>query len=430
MKHPLRLPLFLYTLVPLLALGLAACGGMPSGPACDPDNGGLVLPEGFCAVVVADSLGPGRHITVAENGDIYLMLRRTREDGTGAVALRDVDDDGRADSIAYFNPYAGTGIALHEGYLYVAPDTAVYRYRRTAGELVPSGPAEPIVVDLPRQGSHAAKALGFDGAGNLYVNIGAPANACQQERRTAESPGEDPCPLLEDHAGVWRFSASAANQTPDDGGMRYATGTRNLVALEWSDAFNTLYAVQHGRDQLSQLWPDLYTEEQNAQLPAEEFFMIEEGDDFGWPYCYYDQLQEEKVLAPEYGGDGEEVGRCANTEDPIVGFPGHWAPNDLRFYDGTAFPARYLNGAFVAFHGSWNRAPLEQAGYNVVFVPMENGLPAGDWEVFAEGFPGTQTIESPADAEYRPTGLAVGPDGSLYISDSKKGRIWRVLYTG
>lgn len=417
-------------LVSCLLLGLAACNTAPDGPACDPDNGGLTLPDGFCAWVVADSLGPGRHLTVAENGDIYLMLSRTREDGTGAVALRDVDQDGRADSIVYFNPYAGTGIDLHDGYLYVAPDTAVFRYRRQPGELIPGGEAEPIVVDLPKQGSHAAKSLAFDEAGHLYVNIGAPANACQEQRRTAGSPGLDPCPLLEEHGGVWRFSASAPNQTPADGGMRYATGARNLVALEWSRAFDALYGVQHGRDQLSQLWPDLFTEEQNAELPAEEFFKIDEGDDFGWPYCYYDHLQGKKVLAPEYGGDGTEVGRCADVEDPILAFPGHWAPNDLRFYEATAFPERYHNGAFIAFHGSWNRAPLEQAGYNVVFVPMENGLPSGDWEVFASGFPAAERLASPGDARYRPTGLAVGPDGSLYISDSRQGRIWRVRYTG
>jgi len=113
-----------------------------------------------------------------------------------------------------------------------------------------------------------------------------------------------------------------------------------------------------------------------------------------------------------------------------MSFPAHTAPNDLLFYTGDQFPERYRNGAFIAFHGSWNRAPLQQEGYYVIFVPMKDGLPSGDWEVFADGFSGLETVMNPGDAEHRPVGLALGPDGSLYISDSRMGTVWRVLYTG
>lgn len=114
----------------------------------------------------------------------------------------------------------------------------------------------------------------------------------------------------------------------------------------------------------------------------------------------------------------------------MLAFPGHWAPNDLLFYTGSQFPARYRNGAFIAFHGSWNRAPQRQAGYFVVFVPFIQGEPAREWEIFADDFTGTAApVESPADARFRPMGLAQGADGSLYISDSQRGRVWRVLYT-
>jgi glucose/arabinose dehydrogenase len=191
-----------------------------------------------------------------------------------------------------------------------------------------------------------------------------------------------------------------------------------------------LYVVQHGRDQLHSLWPDLFTEEQNAELPAEEFLLVEKGDDFGWPYGYYDPIQGKRVLAPEYGGDGVKVGPCEQFEDPILAFPAHWAPNDLMFYEGTQFPEKYRGGAFIAFHGSWNRAPLPQKGFKVVFVPFEGKLPQGKWDIFADGFAGTQVVRSVRDARYRPMGLAEGPDGSLYIADSKVGRIWRILYTG
>ncbi len=232
---------------------------------------------------------------------------------------------------------------------------------------------------------------------------------------------------MERRAGVWVFDADEPGQTQEDG-ERYASGLRNLVALTIHPENGDLYAVQHGRDQLGQNWPDLYTLEESAEKPAEEFVRIDAGDDFGWPYCYYDSAQDEKVLAPEYGGDGQKVGRCADKKDPLMAFPAHWAPNGLLFYTGGQFPEHYRGGAFIAFHGSWNRAPLPQGGYNVVFVPFEGAEPSGAWEVFAEGFAGPEM--SPRGAEHRPTGLAQGPDGSLYISDDSGGRIWRVYYTG
>jgi mono/diheme cytochrome c family protein len=101
---------------------------------------------------------------------------------------------------------------------------------------------------------------------------------------------------------------------------------------------------------------------------------------------------------------------------------------DLSFYQGNQFPERYKKGAFVAFHGSTDRSPYPQAGYIVCFVPFENGKPTGKWEVFADGFTGVDTVFNTHDAVYRPMGLAEGPDGSLYISESNKGKIWRVMY--
>lgn len=240
----------------------------------------------------------------------------------------------------------------------------------------------------------------------------------------------DPCPILERSGGVWRFEAGTTGQTQEDDGYRYSTGIRNSVAIDYNPNSDHVYVLQHGRDQLHQFFPDLFTLEEGVELPAEEFFMLSDGADFGWPYCYYDHLQDKKVLAPEYGGDGERVGRCADKEDPIMAFPGHWGPNALLFYTGDMFPERYKNGAFIAFHGSWNRAPRPQEGYFVVFVPFEGALPSGDYEIFADGFANVETIESPGDAKYRPTGLAQGPDGSIYVTDDSEGRVWRIFYMG
>jgi len=390
----------------------------------------ITIPAGFQAQVVVDSLGRGRHITVRDNGDIYVRLRSIKTGG-GIAALRDSDQDGKADEVAYFDDFGGTGIQVYNGYLYYSSDSVIYR-QALDENLVPQTERETIVADLPKGGSHGAKPITFDGQGNMYVNSGAPSNACQEEDRALGSPGQDPCSLLERQGSIWRFSDSKPGQKQMEDGYKYSTGIRNVVALEWNDAFGALYGVQHGRDMLNVLFPDLYDSADNAELPAEEFFKFVDGGDFGWPYCYYDGIKNKKVQMPEYGGDGETVGKCADVEQPIYAFPGHIAPNDLIFYTGDQFPEKYKNGAFVAFHGSWNRAPLPQKGYFVAFVPFNDGIPSGDWEIFADDFGGDpgDVIKSPRDAEFRPCGLAQGPDGSLYIVDSVKGRVWKVSYGG
>ena len=344
------------------------------------------------------------------------------------VALRDEDGDGRADRIAYFGgDSGGTGIGFHDGHLYFASDDSVVRYALKADELVPSAKPERIVSGFPEQRQHAVKPFTFDDEGWIYVDVGAPSNACQERSRTPGSPGLDPCPQLERQAGIWRFRADTPDQDQQAQGFRYATGIRHAVALDWNHAAGRLYAVQHGRDQLATLWPDLFDDARSAELPAEEFLLVKEGSDFGWPYGYYDPYLKKRVLAPEYGGDGKKTDRCETFEDPIMAFPAHWAPNDLIFYRGEAFGSHYQNGAFIAFHGSWNRYPLEQQGYKVVFVPFSGEKPSGAYEVFADGFAGEGPIRRSRDAAHRPVGLAEAPDGSLVVTDSVKGRVWRIF---
>lgn len=373
------------TLLILLMTILGACN-INSGQkiVADKDNAGLKLPEGFSALVFADSLGNARHLYVNSNGDVYVSLSRVKNGG-GIVCLRDADNNGKADVIKYHGIFDGTGIEIHDGYLYFGADTVVVRYKLTEGELVPAETPEIVAGGFEEQHQHATKPFTFDQAGNMYVTVGAPSNACQEQDRTKGSPGMDPCPILELHGGIWRFKADVLNQDQAKDGYRYATGIRNAVAIHWNNVENKLYALQHGRDQLSQFYPDLYTEEKSSQLPAEEFLLVEDGSDFGWPYCYFDGAQNKKVLAPEYGGDGLKIGRCSAADDPIMAFPAHTAPNDLLFYTGNMFPEKYKNGAFIAFHGSWNRAPLPQEGFYVAFVPFKGSAPSGEWEIFAIG---------------------------------------------
>jgi glucose/arabinose dehydrogenase len=396
-------------------------------PDCDPDNGGLVLPEGFCALVVADDVGRARHLVVTETGDIYIALRGRRNgDGGGVLALRDGDGDGKADTRwRHDDDRGGTGIGIFEGYLYYGRDDAVLRFPMREGELAPAGEPETVVSGLPADRSHRAKSLAFGTDGALYVNVGSPSNSCQEEDRTPGSTGRDPCPELETHAGIWRFDGRATGQGQDDG-TRFATGLRNTVALAWNPADERLYGVVHGRDQLHQNWSGMFTEEQSAENPSEEFIRISESGVYSWPYCIHVRERGGLILAPEYGGDGQTEGRCAGHQGPILAFPGHWGPNALLFYMGDQFPDRYRGGAFVAFHGSWNREPLPQQGYNVVFVPFRDGEPVRDFEVFADGFAGDEP--GPRTASHRPSGLAMGPDGSLYVSDDSGGRIWRILH--
>lgn len=406
----------------------------PKFPHGDADNGGLYLPKGFEAEVVVDSLhGAARHLAVNSNGDIYVKLRFNRPQGVIA-ALRDNDNDGKADRIKYFGDYPdnssyGTGMRIYNGYLYFSSVTTIYRQKLTDGELVPESRVETVLTDTQPPEQHDAKPIAFDGKGNMYIPFGAPSDCCQLNDRVPFSPGQDPCPLLELRAGIWRFDANKINQFQRDG-YKYATGLRSVVAMAWDSASNHLYSAVHGRDYLHPSWPQYYSEWESSVLPSEEFLKLEEGSNAGWPYYYYDQIKGKLLLSPEYGGDGKNEGEGKKYQQPLIGFPGHFAPNDLLFYTGNQFPDRYKNGAFIAFHGSTSSAPYPQAGYAICFVPFKNGEPSGPWEVFADGFAGLDTIVNTSDAKYRPMGLAQGPDGSLYVSETEKGKIWRIMYRG
>src|SRR5262245_2061187 len=410
--------------VPIAALFAAVTLRGASAPSCDPDNGGIKLPQGFCAAIVATDVGPARHLVVAPNDDVYVSLEGGRGSTGGVVALRDTNGDGKLDEREKFGEGSATGIGLRNGYVYFATTTSIVRYKLTPGELMPSGGAEIVAQELPERRQHADKGLAFDGNGGMYVNVGAPSNACQQPDRQPNVPGQDPCPLLEQFGGIWKFDENKLGQKQSDG-KRYATGMRQMVGLTWHD--NSLWVVMHNRDSLNTLWPGKFTPEQNAEWPAETLLKVSEGSNFGWPYCFFSNAEGKLVTNPEYGGDGKTADRCGSFTPPVAAFPGHWAPNDVLFYTGTQFPAQYRGGAFIAFHGSWNRAPLPQAGYNVTFLPFSGGKPSGKYEVFADGFAGQTALTNPGQAAARPGGLALGSDGSLYITEDAKGKIWRVM---
>src|ERR1700722_17405354 len=322
------------------ALALLFAGSVMAAPppACDADNCGITLPSGFCALVAADWLGAARHMVVAPNGDLYVALQTGPKGGGGVVALRSTKGDGHFDMKAAFGEGSSTGIGLRNGYLYVAKMNSVERYKMTPGELKPSGAAEIVVSGLQGERQHGDKGLTFDGKGSLYVNVGAPSNACQTKDRTAKSPGQDPCPILEKHGGVWKFDENKLGQTQEQG-TRFATGLRQFPALTWHDS--ALYIVMNKRASHDQFWPDPFTARETPDRPAEPKYRAVQGSNFGWPYCFYDYGQQKFLLNPEYGGDGKTVGRCTEFTPPLASFPAHWAPVDVMFYSGNQFPGRY-----------------------------------------------------------------------------------------
>ncbi len=441
MSKPFVVRVLLFGLIATLFIH---CERLPELPKGDPDNGGLILPGNFEALVVVDSIGRARHIAVNDNGDIYVKLtfNDAMHGSGGTIGLRDTNADGKADTIAYFGDYideggSAVGVTIHNGFLFTSTVRKVYRNKLTLGKLVPESETELVLTDVDQnvvKNWHTTKPLAFDNKGNMYIPFGSPSDACQDIKKYGPvgipgGQGLDPCPELEEHAGIWRFDENGTGLTQKDG-YKYATGIRSVVGMQWNPMDESIYAVGNGIDNFHTLFPKLFTGWQAAVLPAETLLKVTEGSDFGWPYAYYDQMLEKNVLQPGYGGDGKKIGRAADFDEPVIGFSGHWAPMDVLFYQGDQFPERYKHGVFVAFHGSTDRSPYPQAGYIVCFYPFEEGKPNGTWEVFADGFTGVDTVVNTSDAVYRPMGLATGPDGSLYISESNKGKIWRVMYKG
>ena len=350
----------------------------------------LAAPEGYTVTRFAEGLSHARWMAVAPTGEVFLS-----EPNAGKVTLlHDRDGDGRAERRSTFltglnRPH---GLALRDGYLYVADVRRVWRFAWAPGQSRSSGPPLPVTPAnaLGGTGGHWTRNIAFGGDGkSLYVTVGSRSNI-----------GEEKPP----RATIMRFDFDAANGVAGNGRV-FASGLRNPVGIAFRPGTHDLYTVVNERDGLGD------------ESPPDYLTRVRDGGFYGWPYA---------LLGPA-GAPGWAEKRpdlVARTVPPDLLFRAHSAPLGLVFAAGGDFPAGWLGDAFVALHGSWNAA--RPRGYMVVRVPFEDGRPTGEYIAFVTGFRVDDAETGRANVLGRPAGLALGADGSLLIADDSAQVIWRV----
>ena len=407
--------------------------GTAQTASCPGDNGGLTLSPGFCATVFADKLGHARHLAVAPNGVVYANTwsgRYYRNDtprpGGFLIALQDTKGDGQADNIDALRPdqggrrRGGTGIAIYKSYVYAETNDRIVRYALPPSGDRPDGNGGDggLRPAADRRSPDASLRHRRDRAISTSIWVRRPTPA-RPRIACRTCPGIKPCTELETRGGTWRYDANKLDQrfSPAE---RFSTGLRNGEGFAF-DSAGRIFATQHGRDQLSrELAEPLQAACRAPNEPAEELVQLQRGADFGWPECYYDYDQKKLVLAPEYGGDGgKTVGVCAQKQAPVAAFPAHWAPNDMLIYEGSAVPVRLSRTARSSpstAHGTARRR--RRAATMSCSSHWSTARRPAPFVVFADGFAGAH--KEPGRAAHRPTGLAVGPDGALYIADDRR----------
>lgn len=373
---------FLTVMVGVSAIILSCDISRAADAAAKDDNAKrLKVSQGFSISVFATGIDDARMMVVTSRGDLIVS---TPDSSKLRLVMADADGDGRSDGVKALlgglkRPH---GVALHEGWLYVAETDAVGRVRFDPVKREVQGKYTRLVKGLPAKGGHLAHAIKFGPDGALYLTIGSSCNVCleKDERR----------------ATMMRFNADGT------GGEIYATGLRNSVGFDWSPADGKLYAADNGRDWLGDNFPPC------------ELNVIEKGGFYGWPYA-----NGAKVPDPKYGRMNPD--KVARSRPPVYAFGAHVAPLGMTFLRSEALPLEYRGVALVALHGSWNRST--PSGYKVVMLRWQANGEIAEQE-FITGF------EKKGAVVGRPVDVAEAPDGAIYVSDDHAGIIYRVIFEG
>jgi glucose/arabinose dehydrogenase len=373
-----------------------------------PANAWPIAPKGFKVELYSTGLDNPRLIRFAPNGDLFLA-----ESTSGKIKVfRGVDADGKPKQVSVFAEglHQPFGIAFYPSganpkWVYIGDTDAIVRFAYHSGDLTASRPMEQL-ADLPgggrlRGGGHWTRDLVFSQDGTkLLASVGSHSNVDDSDTHPEEFHRAD----------VLEF-------TPEGKFIEvYASGIRNCVGEAINPTTGELWCSTNERDALgNNLVPDYVTH-------------VQEGGFYGWPWWYMGQHQD-----PRHEGKHLELKDKVITPDILVN--PHFASLEMTFYPTTAalsrpmpahaFPSEYRGDGFAAEHGSWNRA--QRTGYEVIRLPMHNGHSTGEYEDFLTGF----TVgNGDGDVWGRPVGVAVAPDGSLFVTDDGSRSIWHVIYTG
>lgn len=339
------------------------------------------VPPGFDVVLFAEGLEGPRFISFGPDDALFVAER-----GAGRILrLADTDQDGIADATNVFKAGLDRPHSLvhHLGAWYTGVPTGVLRLVDDDDDHEAER-VEAVVDDIPGSGQHTTRTVEFMPDGRMLLSVGSSCNACVEE-----DPRRAAILVYEDAGG--------------EGEEIFASGMRNAVGLTIHPWTGAVWATNNARDLMGD------------NLPPDSLHRVVEGSDYGWPECHAGTIPDLDLGSAE---------SCQGVPEPVLTLQAHSAPLGLVFYDGDSFPERYRGGLFIAYHGSWNRTI--PTGYKVVFVPFDNGEPSGEIEDFATGWLHPETF----DVAGRPVGLAVGPDGALYISDDKAGAIYRIQHDG
>jgi glucose/arabinose dehydrogenase len=368
-----------YLLTSIIAM-LISCGSInrPQKKTDAPLLNTIKLPKGFSISIWSDSVDNARSLALGAKGTVFVGNRQ----GDKVYALRDNNNDGKADEkfILLSGLHMPNGVAFHNGSLYVAEVSKIWRLDNIEDNL--ANPPKPVLVfdQLPTDDHHGWKYIAFGPDGKLYVPIGAPCNICNYNEKD------------ERYASITRMN-------PDGSGFEvYAHGIRNSVGFDWNPETKELWFTENGRDMMGD---DVPTDELNNAPKA--------GMNFGFPYCHQGD-----ILDPKYGKGHS----CDEFTKPVAKLGPHVAALGMKFYTGNMFPSEYKNQVFIAEHGSWNRATA--IGYRISLVTFKEGK--ATYTTFADGWLNDNK------AWGRPVDILQLPDGSLLVSDDFAGAIYRITY--